>query len=95
MPPRDLPDVIAQFVSAYIENAYDGEAWAVNKAVHFNEWANFTKAEFQKVVGAFKSLLAELRCSSCESWLYVTPRKGKPESLRCQCGSLTLNLRPR
>ena len=75
--------------------AYDGEAWVVNKAVHFNEWANFTKAEFQKVVEAFKSLLTGLRCSSCESWFYATPRKGDLESLRCRCGSVTLNLRRR
>ena len=65
----------------------------VNKSVHFNEWANFAKAEFRKVVEAFKSLLAELRCSSCESWLYVMPRKVAPESLRCRCGSVTLNLK--
>ena len=67
----------------------------VNKAVHFNEWADFTKTEFREVVGAFKSLLAELRCSSCGSWLYVTPRKGDTESLRCRCGSVTLNLKPK
>ena len=73
--------------------AYGGEAWVVNRAVHFNEWENFTKAEFQGVVEPFKSLLAEMRCSSCDSWLYVTPRKGDPESLRCRSGSVTLNLR--
>ena len=76
-------------------SAYGGEAWIVNRAVHFNEWANFTTAEFRKVVEAFKNLLAGLRCSSCESWLYVTPRKGDLESLRCPCGSVTLNLRPK
>ena len=37
-------------------SAYQGEAWVVNKAVHFNEWANFTEAEFREVVEAFKSL---------------------------------------
>ena len=76
-------------------SAYGDEAWVINTAVHFNEWANFTKAEFLEVVGAFKSLLAELRCSSCGSWLYVTPRKGDTESLRCRCGSVTLDLKPK
>ena len=76
-------------------SVYGGEAWVVNRAVHFNEWAYFTKAELREVVGAFKSLLMELRCSSCESWLYATPRKGQLESLRCPCGSATLNLKPR
>ena len=75
--------------------AYNGEAWVVNKAIHFNEWATFTEAEFRKVVEAFKSFLGELQCSACETWLYVTPRKGHPENLRCGCGSVTLNLKPK
>ena len=74
-------------------SAYQGEAWVVNRAVHFNEWATFTKTEFREVVEAFKRLLAELRCSSCESWLYATPKKGHPENLRCRCGSVMLNLK--
>ena len=73
--------------------AHRSEEWVVNKAVHFNEWANFTTAEFRDVVGAFKTLLAGLRCSLCESWLYVTPRKGHPKSLRCRCASVMLNLK--
>ena len=76
-------------------SSYGGEAWVVNKAVHWNEWANFTKAEFQEVVEAFKGLLVQLRCSkpACESWLYVTPKKGDEETLRCRCGSVNVNLR--
>jgi hypothetical protein len=31
------------------------EDWAVNKAVHFNEWANFGKKDFEPVVTAFKN----------------------------------------
>ena len=76
-------------------SAYGGEEWVVNKAVHFNEWANFTSAELQEVVEAFKRILGELRCSSCESYLYVTPRKGDPDSLRCRCGSVMLSLTPK
>jgi hypothetical protein len=30
------------------------EQWAVNKAVHYNEWANFGKKDFEPVVAAFK-----------------------------------------
>ena len=73
--------------------AYYGEQWVVNRAIHFNEWAQFSKAEFRDVVAAFQRLLDELRCSSCESWLYVTPRKGNPESLRCLCASVMVNLK--
>ncbi|WP_419860319.1 hypothetical protein [Candidatus Palauibacter sp.] len=72
--------------------AHRGEGWVVNKALHYNEWATFTPDEFREVVQAFKNLLAELRCASCDSWLYVTPRKGRLESMRCRCGSVMLNL---
>jgi recombinational DNA repair ATPase RecF len=70
------------------------EEWAVNKAVHYNEWANFGKKDFEPVVAAFKDLLECFRCDSCESWLHVTPR-GVPESLRCGCNTTSFNLKPK
>jgi hypothetical protein len=70
------------------------EQWAVNRAVHYNEWANFGKKDFQPVVTAFKELLACFRCDTCESWVYVTPRSS-PESLRCTCSAINLNLKPK
>lgn len=73
---------------------YNGEQWIINKAIHYNEWASFTKNEFRVVVDAFKALLLQFRCAkpSCESWLYITPRKGTPEVLRCRCMKINLNL---
>jgi hypothetical protein len=68
------------------------EQWAVNKAVHYNEWANFGKTDFQPVVGAFKELLECFQCDSCESWLYISPR-ANPESLRCTCNNINMNLK--
>ncbi len=70
------------------------EQWAVNKTVHYNEWANFGKKDFEPVVGAFKALLACFRCETCESWVHVTTR-GNPESLRCVCDAINLNLKPK
>jgi hypothetical protein len=70
------------------------EQWAVNKAVHYNEWANFGKKDFEPVVAAFKELLGCFSCETCESWVYVTPR-GAPESLRCPCNAISLNLKPK
>lgn len=70
------------------------EQWAINKAVHYNEWANFGKKDFEPIVAAVKELLGCFRCESCESWLYVTPR-GIPESLRCACNVINLNLKPK
>jgi hypothetical protein len=70
------------------------EQWAVNKAVHYNEWANFGRKDFQPVVAAFKTLLDCFRCDACESWMYITPRTS-PESLRCGCNAFNFNLKPR
>jgi hypothetical protein len=70
------------------------EQWAVNKAVHYNEWANFGKKDFEPVVTAFKELLECFRCQTCESWMYVTPRVNS-ESLRCACNAISLNLKPK
>lgn len=68
------------------------EQWAVNKLVHYNEWANFGKKDFLPVVGAFKELLDCFRCDKCEAWLYVTPRMN-PEMLRCSCNNIGFNLK--
>lgn len=70
------------------------EQWAVDKAVHYNEWANFGKKDFEPVVAAFKDLLDCFRCEDCDSWLYVTSRVN-PESLRCACNAISLNLKSR
>jgi hypothetical protein len=72
--------------------AQNVENWAVNRAVHYNESANFGRKDFEPVVTAFKELLECFRCESCESWLHITPR-GHPESLRCVCSVVNFNLR--
>ena len=73
--------------------AINVEQWAVNRAVHYNEWANFGKKDFEPVVGAFRELLDCFRCASCQSWLYATPRGPNPESLRCPCSAFNINLK--
>jgi len=68
------------------------EQWAVNKAVHYNEWANFGKKDFEPVVAAFRDLLGCFRCEPCDSWIYLSPRVN-PESVRCDCNGISLNLK--
>jgi hypothetical protein len=70
------------------------QQWAINKAVHFNEWANFGKKDFEPAVAAFRDLLDRFRCATCDSWLYVTPRRGPSDSLRCSCDGISFNLKP-
>jgi hypothetical protein len=69
------------------------EQWAVNKAVHYNAWANFGRKDFEPVVVAFKELLAQFHCESCDSWVYAMPKRGTPESLRCSCSAININLK--
>lgn len=69
------------------------EEWLINKAVHYNEWEDFSAEEFREVLEAFIGLLQQLRCLRCDSWLYVTPRAHAPEVLRCPCAVLNLNLK--
>ena len=70
------------------------EQWAVNKAVHYNEWANFGKKDFQPVVAAFKALLACFRCEPANAG-YTLRRARIPESLRCGCNAINFNLKPK
>ena len=71
------------------------EQWAINRAVHFNEWENLRSHEFQEVVDAFKELLENLRCENdhCKSYLYILPHKGSAEEMRCNCGTTNINLK--
>lgn len=74
--------------------AHNSEAWVLNRAIHWNEWATFLPAEFRSVAAAFDAVLGQLRCANpeCESLLYVMPRAGDPETLRCRCATLNINL---
>ena len=71
------------------------EQWAINPSVHFNEWANLQSHEFRKVVDTFKELLKKLRCDNpdCNTYLYVMPRMGTVEEMRCSCGAKSINLK--
>ena len=73
----------------------NAEEWSINPSVHFNDWANFQGSEFQEVVVAFKELLEHMRCENvnCKSYLYIQPRKGTAQEMRCNCGATIINLR--
>ena len=76
-----------------ILSASNDEQWVINKAIHYNEWADLSKNDFKPVVKAFKDLLQQFRCEKpkCDSWLSLTP-KHDPVDLRCSCGAFRLNL---
>lgn len=68
------------------------EQWQVNAAVHYNEWANLHRNDFEPVVKSFKALVDAFACGACHALLFVTPENRSPESLRCKCGSVNVNL---
>ncbi len=70
----------------------DSEQWAVNPAIHYNGWANFSKEDFRPVVKACHSFLDLFRCSACGTQVHVTRANGREESLRCTCGDISFNL---
>jgi hypothetical protein len=68
------------------------EQWQINPAVHYNQWANFHKNDFEPVVKAFNDLLGHLSCPNCHELLYIVPEKGDQQSLRCGCANINVNL---
>jgi DNA repair exonuclease SbcCD ATPase subunit len=67
------------------------EQWVVNRAVHFNEWADFAHEEFEPVVAACRDLVECFRCDKCGSWLSATLRTSA-KVLKCDCSEVTINL---
>jgi hypothetical protein len=74
--------------------AQDGENWAINALVHYNEWATMTRSDFEPVADASRKFLDLFSCSNpaCESLIHVIGQRGQEESLRCDCNTYHLNL---
>ena len=71
------------------------EQWEINPAVHFNEWANLQRQDFEPVVAAFKQLEREFECRACGDLIYVVQTGKIKEAVRCGCAKVNLNLKPR
>jgi DNA repair exonuclease SbcCD ATPase subunit len=67
------------------------EQWAVNKALHYNEWAAFSREDFEPVVATYQRLLEHFRCQSCKAFVFIEPRYSA-KSLRCDCNAINFNL---
>ncbi|MFG1382779.1 AAA family ATPase [Xanthobacter versatilis] len=71
------------------------EQWEINPAVHFNEWANLQRQDFEPVVAAFKTLEREFECPACGDLIYVVQTGKTKEAARCGCAKVNLNLKPK
>lgn len=71
----------------------EAEAWAINRLVHNNDWAQMSVGDFRPVLDSVKEFLGLFVCDveSCGGWIHV---EGQPiASLRCDCGKYFLNLK--
>ena len=71
------------------------EQWEINPAVHYNEWANLQRQDFEPVVAAFKQFEREFECPVCGDLIYVVKTGKTKEAARCGCARVNLNLKPK
>lgn len=76
-----------------LADASNVEQWQVNSAIHFNNWENLGKNDFEPVANTFKSLLAGFSCPACDQYMRVSPERESIEALRCDCGTTNINLK--
>jgi energy-coupling factor transporter ATP-binding protein EcfA2 len=65
------------------------EQWGINAAVHYNNWANLTPADFRPIVNSFRDLSSLLRCQRCSSMVGVTRAGATKTSVACRCGAVS------
>lgn len=68
------------------------ERWAVNPAVHYNQWADFTQEDFKPVVETFHDLFSIFKCSECGTLLHLVTQGPRAEVVKCNCGNVNWNL---
>ena len=66
------------------------EQWALNANVHYNNWTNFSKNDFQPVIDAFQDLWTIFLCSKCGGMLHLVTKGLNHEAVRCNCSAVNL-----
>ncbi|MCA8834720.1 MAG: hypothetical protein K8953_06490 [Proteobacteria bacterium] len=77
------------------ERTSNVDQWQINAVIHYNEWENLNKADFEPVVEAFKELTNIFKCDNCQGFIYLLPEHGEKETLCCRCDSININLKKR
>jgi len=92
---REEVNMIADRSSAFgkLVEKSNVEQWQMNAAIHYNSWENLTKDDFAPVVEAFRDLLSGFSCPDCNHYFRVTPDRETIESLTCDCGGSSINLK--
>ncbi len=87
-----------QELDSIVKSVYmrtNAEKWAVNPSIHYTNWANLFKPEFELVIDAFKDLYDIFVCSNCGSIIHVVTKNGTQEEVRCNCTQINWNLVPK
>jgi len=71
------------------------DQWQMNASIHYNEWANLQRQDFEPLVLAFKELETCFQCDACGDQIYVVRSGSDLESVRCACNTFNLNLVPK
>lgn len=68
------------------------EHWGINENVHYNKWADFSKADFLPIVEAFQDFESSFRCSKCSGIISLNMKGMTKTNLKCSCGEIIWNL---
>ena len=68
------------------------EHWGINENVHYNKWADFSKADFLPIVEAFQNFESLFRCLKCDGIISLNMKGITKTNLKCSCGEISWNL---
>lgn len=68
------------------------EQWGVNSTVHYNEWANLTKNDFEPIADSFEDLFNLFLCQTCNGIIRLVKKGMTNEAIKCNCGNVNWNL---
>ncbi|MFZ0441503.1 MAG: AAA family ATPase [Methanobacterium sp.] len=80
-------------LSKNVFKRFNMERWAVNPALHYNQWADFTPQDFKPVVDIFSKLFSIFQCDKCGTLLHLVINGPRPEAVKCNCGKVNWNLK--
>lgn len=94
---QEEADALQEFdnIAQSIYTRTNAERWAINPTIHYTNWANLSKPEFEPVIDAFKDLYGVFVCSKCHRMLHSVISGGTQEAVRCNCMQINWNLVPK
>ena len=94
---QEESDTLQEFddIAQSIYTRTNAERWMINPTIHYNNWSNLSKPEFEQVIDAFRDLYGVFVCSKCHGILHLVISGGRQEAVRCNCTQINWNLVPK